>query len=84
MVIDYCYLIYINACKNNLAYVDHLDQNANQTADMRKVMTVIYMDQDMRLKAPESDGQQNDWDTWCPGAQIGEIINSPLNPVLYP
>ncbi|MGD2004995.1 MAG: phytanoyl-CoA dioxygenase family protein [Flavobacteriaceae bacterium] len=57
---------------------------ANQTADMRKVMTVIYMDQDMRLKAPENDGQQNDWDTWCPGAQIGEIINSPLNPVLYP
>jgi hypothetical protein len=21
--------------------------------------------------------------TWCPGAKVGEIINSPINPVLY-
>jgi ectoine hydroxylase-related dioxygenase (phytanoyl-CoA dioxygenase family) len=57
---------------------------ANQTDLTRKVMTIIYMDKDMRLKAPENDGQQNDWDTWCPGANIDAIINTPLNPVLYP
>ncbi len=56
---------------------------ANTTDHMRKVMTVIYMDKDMRLKQPENDGQQNDWDTWCPGAKVGEVINSPINPVLY-
>lgn len=56
---------------------------ANTTADMRRVMTVIYMDRDMRLKHPENKNQQVDWETWCPGAQIGEIINSPINPVLY-
>lgn len=56
---------------------------ANTTDEIRKVMTVIYMDKDMKLKKPSNDGQQNDWDTWCPGAQIGETINSPLNPVLY-
>jgi hypothetical protein len=56
---------------------------ANQTARMRKVMTVIYMDKNMRLKEPENDNQQADWDTWCPGAKIGELINTPLNPVLY-
>jgi ectoine hydroxylase-related dioxygenase (phytanoyl-CoA dioxygenase family) len=56
---------------------------ANTTNSMRKVMTIIYMDKDMRLKKPENDGQQNDWDTWCPGAEIGKIIDSPLNPVLY-
>ncbi|MEL6192281.1 MAG: phytanoyl-CoA dioxygenase family protein [Bacteroidota bacterium] len=56
---------------------------ANTTDHMRKVMTVIYMDRDMRLKQPENDGQQNDWDTWCPGAKVGEVINSPINPVLY-
>lgn len=56
---------------------------ANTTDQMRKVMTVIYMDRDMCLKSPENPGQQNDWETWCPGAEIGEIINSPLNPVLY-
>tara|TARA_R110000744_G_scaffold59214_3_gene123327 strand:+ start:1187 stop:1993 length:807 start_codon:yes stop_codon:yes gene_type:complete len=56
---------------------------ANTTNKMRKVMTIIYMDKDMKLKEPSNDGQQNDWDTWCPGVQIGETINSPLNPVLY-
>lgn len=56
---------------------------ANTTNEMRRVMTIIYMDRDMRLKAPENKNQQNDWDTWCPGAEIGEIIDTPLNPVLY-
>jgi len=57
---------------------------ANQTDTTRKVMTVIYMDRNMHLKAPENDGQQNDWDTWCPGATVGAVIDTPLNPVLYP
>lgn len=56
---------------------------ANTTDSMRKVMTIIYMDRDMVLKDPENDAQRNDWETWCPGAAVGEIINSPLNPVLY-
>lgn len=55
----------------------------NKTDAMRKVMTVIYMDKDMQLKKPENENQQNDWDTWCPGSTIGELINTPLNPVLY-
>ena len=56
---------------------------ANSTSQMRKVMTIIYMDRDMRLKSPENQNQINDWNTWCPGAVIGEVINSPLNPILY-
>ncbi len=56
---------------------------ANSTSEMRKVMTIIYMDKSMRLKAPSNEGQQNDWKTWCPGTAIGDVINSPLNPVLY-
>lgn len=56
---------------------------ANKTDQMRKVMTVIYMDKDMVLKNPENKNQVNDWHTWCPGAQIGEVINTPLNPVLW-
>ena len=55
----------------------------NRTDRMRKVMTVIYMDRDMRLKAPVNSNQINDWNSWCPGAQIGELIDTPLNPVLY-
>ncbi|TPV35358.1 phytanoyl-CoA dioxygenase family protein [Paucihalobacter ruber] len=56
---------------------------ANTTNQMRKVMTIIYMDKHMTLKEPTNSGQINDWKTWCPGAKIGEVINSPLNPVLY-
>ena len=56
---------------------------ANTTNQMRKVMTIIYMDKDMLLKQPENKNQVNDWNTWCPGAAIGEIINTPLNPVVF-
>ncbi len=56
---------------------------ANLTNTTRKVMTVIYMDKDMRLKKPENDGQMNDWKTWCPGVKVGEVVDSKINPVLY-
>ena len=56
---------------------------ANKTNNMRKVMTVIYMEKEMQLKEPENENQQADWDVWCPGAVVGEVIDTPLNPVLY-
>lgn len=56
---------------------------ANTTNTMRKVMTIIYMDKDMKLKKPENKNQVADWNAWCPGAEPGKIINSPINPVLY-
>ena len=56
---------------------------ANVTNQMRKVMTIIYMDKDMVLKNPDNKNQINDWNTWCPGATIGAIIDTPLNPIIY-
>jgi len=56
---------------------------ANQSEHMRKVMTVIYMDKDMLLKQPENENQIADWNTWCPGAVVGEVIDTPINPILY-
>jgi ectoine hydroxylase-related dioxygenase (phytanoyl-CoA dioxygenase family) len=56
---------------------------ANVTDEMRKVMTIIYMEKDMILKNPENKNQIHDWNTWCPGAKVGEIINSPINPILF-
>lgn len=55
---------------------------ANNTTETRKVMTVIYMDAKSRLIAPKNDNQRADWERWCPGAEIGEIIDTPLNPVV--
>jgi ectoine hydroxylase-related dioxygenase (phytanoyl-CoA dioxygenase family) len=55
----------------------------NKLPTPREVMTVIYMDRDMVLVNAKNDSQKRDWDTWCPGAKIGEIIDTPLNPVIY-
>ena len=55
---------------------------ANQSDQTRKVMTVIYMDRDMILKQPENENQVKDWNTWCPGAKVGETIDTHINPVL--
>lgn len=56
---------------------------ANKTDKMRKVMTIIYMDKDMILKEPENENQLKDWEVWCPGAKVGEIIDTVLNPISY-
>lgn len=55
----------------------------NTTDQMRKVMTIIYMDKEMTLMEPKNDNQVADWEAWCLGAEIGKVINTPLNPVLY-
>jgi ectoine hydroxylase-related dioxygenase (phytanoyl-CoA dioxygenase family) len=54
----------------------------NTTDRPRRVMCVIYMDREMRLKAPENDHQSIDGEVWCPGVEAGQIIDSPLNPVI--
>jgi ectoine hydroxylase-related dioxygenase (phytanoyl-CoA dioxygenase family) len=56
---------------------------ANTTETMRQVMTIIYMDRDMQLAEHKNENQVNDWNTWCPGASVGEIIDTHLNPILY-
>jgi ectoine hydroxylase-related dioxygenase (phytanoyl-CoA dioxygenase family) len=56
---------------------------ANTGAQPRSVMTVIYMDADMRL-APALDAiQANDRDQWCPGAREGDVIATRKNPVVW-
>ncbi|CAN5506273.1 phytanoyl-CoA dioxygenase family protein [soil metagenome] len=54
------------------------------TSDMpREVMTIIYMDQDMKLIEPKSAAHRSDHKSWLPGVKVGETVSSPLNPVLY-
>jgi ectoine hydroxylase-related dioxygenase (phytanoyl-CoA dioxygenase family) len=55
----------------------------NRSDRPREVMTVIYIDQDARLIAPQRKSHENDWARWCPGVKIGEVIDSPLNPVMW-
>ncbi len=55
----------------------------NRTARMRAAMTVIYMEDGIRMIAPRNVHQEQDWERWLPGARVGEPIDSPVNPVLY-
>ncbi len=55
----------------------------NTTDEPRRVMTVIYMDRDMRLAAPANENQEKDREAFCPGVVVGDVIDSPLNPVVY-
>lgn len=55
----------------------------NRSQHARRVMTIIYMDQDMRVQQPQNKNQQVDWDTWCPGVPLGHVTDSPLNPIIY-
>jgi hypothetical protein len=54
----------------------------NRGAVPRRVMTVIYMDADVRVAAPANANQEADR-AWMPGAEIGQVADTPLNPVLY-
>ena len=66
----------------HLGYTFHR-AGPNQLDKAREVMTIIYMDQDMRLVEPKNKNQEKDWNDWMPGAKVGEVIDSPLNPVIY-
>jgi ectoine hydroxylase-related dioxygenase (phytanoyl-CoA dioxygenase family) len=57
--------------------------DANATSTVREAFTIIYLDQEMRLAQPRNKNQATDWERWCPGVQISQVISSELNPVLY-
>jgi ectoine hydroxylase-related dioxygenase (phytanoyl-CoA dioxygenase family) len=56
---------------------------ANLSDRPRRVMTVIYMDRDIKVTEPINDDQRVDLEAWLADARIGESPDGPLNPVLY-
>jgi len=55
----------------------------NKSGLARKVMTVIYIEDGIRVVQPINKNQENDWRICMPGAQIGEVVATEMNPVLY-
>lgn len=49
----------------------------------RAVMTIIYMEDGIRLISPKNKNHQLDWDTWMPGLKVGEVAATKLNPLIY-
>lgn len=55
----------------------------NRTDRLREVMTIIFMDEAMRLTEPVNANQADDRERWCPGVAVGAMIASPRNPVVF-
>lgn len=56
----------------------------NASTTIRAVMTVIYMQADAVVTAPDHPSREKDLRTWLPGLQAGDVAASPLNPVVWP
>lgn len=55
----------------------------NTTPIPRRVMTIIYMDADITVSKPVNHNQEIDLHSWLMDTPVGEVPDSPLNPVLY-
>ncbi|KAL4531588.1 hypothetical protein Ndes2526B_g04306 [Nannochloris sp. 'desiccata'] len=56
----------------------------NTTTDKtRKVLTVIYMDKDMKMAEPLNDNQRADANRYLTGVEVGKVCDGPLNPILW-
>lgn len=56
---------------------------ANRSTAPRSVMTMIYMDADMRLAAPANAMQESDRVQWCGNTLVGSVLDGPTNPLLW-
>lgn len=57
---------------------------ARNTSDKpRAVMTIIYMDQDIRLIEPKTKSREGDRAAFAADVQVGEIMNGKMTPILY-
>jgi ectoine hydroxylase-related dioxygenase (phytanoyl-CoA dioxygenase family) len=56
---------------------------SNVSGKARKVMTMIYMDKDIRIVQPTSSQRTNDWNTWLDSKPVGSVADGKLNPIIY-
>ena len=56
---------------------------ANASGKARKVMTMIYMDKDIKVIEPTNKYRTADWERWLCSKEISTVADGKLNPVLY-
>jgi ectoine hydroxylase-related dioxygenase (phytanoyl-CoA dioxygenase family) len=56
---------------------------SNVSGKARRVMTVIYMDKDIRVVEPTNSYRAADWKTWLDSKPVGSVADGSLNPVLF-
>lgn len=55
----------------------------NRTDRMRGVMTVIMMEDGIRMGEPQRPSHYKERETFMPGIGVGKVVASPLNPVMF-
>ena len=55
----------------------------NVSTQPRAVMTIIYMDENIRLIAPETKAREGDRDAFASDVEVGGIMNGKMTPVIY-
>jgi ectoine hydroxylase-related dioxygenase (phytanoyl-CoA dioxygenase family) len=55
----------------------------NPTPNTREVMTIIYVADRTTVLEPDTNARKNDLARWMPGLKPGDLIDSPLNPLMY-
>jgi ectoine hydroxylase-related dioxygenase (phytanoyl-CoA dioxygenase family) len=55
----------------------------NTSDKPRKVMTIIYMQDGMRVITPKHNAHKADLRGWLPGLKPGDLCESELNPLIY-
>ncbi|MBW7458123.1 phytanoyl-CoA dioxygenase family protein [Paenibacillus sepulcri] len=56
----------------------------NPTPNTREVMTIIYVADRTKVLEPDTNARKSDLARWLPGLKPGDLIDSPLNPLMYP
>ncbi len=56
----------------------------NQTDSPREVMTIAYMDKEMRMIEPKNEAQRKSFNHLYPSAKVGEVMETEHTPVLFP
>jgi ectoine hydroxylase-related dioxygenase (phytanoyl-CoA dioxygenase family) len=56
---------------------------SNKTAVLREVMTIIYVADGSHTIQPNNKNRANDLRDWMPGLKPGDLVASPLNPLVY-
>lgn len=56
----------------------------NNSDRPRKVITIIYVEDGCRIAQPKNKNQQADLEAWTPGRKPGDLVDTALNPVLWP
>ena len=54
----------------------------NTSDKPRAVMTIIYMDEDIRLVEPHTKARHQDRDKFAPNIEVGGILNGELTPII--